>query len=62
VELTRLRRWLLPIGVLIAIGEASAVLVLRAHYTMDVFTGAVTALYVSELAAKIAPAIDRRLR
>jgi hypothetical protein len=61
-ELARLDRRLLPVGILIALGEASAVLVLRAHYTMDVFTGAVTALYVSELSAKISPLIDRKLR
>jgi hypothetical protein len=53
--------WLTTLGIIVAIGEAAAVLVLRAHYTMDVFTGAITALYVSYLAAQIAPAIDRRL-
>jgi hypothetical protein len=37
------------------------VLVLRAHYTMDVFTGAVTALWVSSAAAALAPVIDRWL-
>ena len=43
-----------PVGVLlgvsIALFEMIAVLVLRAHYTMDVFAGAVTALYVHRLA------------
>jgi PAP2 superfamily C-terminal len=62
VELARVRRWLLPVGILIAVGEAAAVLVLRAHYTMDVFTGAVTALFVADLAARIAPMVDRRIR
>ena len=37
------------------------VLVLRAHYTMDVFTGAVTALWVWTVASAIAPGLDRWL-
>jgi membrane-associated phospholipid phosphatase len=49
------------LGVLIAIFEISTVLVLRAHYTMDVFAGAVTALFVYQLAWKIAPAFDQWL-
>jgi hypothetical protein len=46
------------IGVNIAVFEIATVLVLRAHYTMDVFTGAITALYVNHLAAQIAPHLD----
>jgi membrane-associated phospholipid phosphatase len=34
---------------------------LRAHYTMDVFAGAVTALLVAGVAAKISPWCDRAL-
>lgn len=49
-ELARLNfrgaRWL---GLAIALFEATTVIVLRAHYTMDVFTGAVTALLVASL-------------
>ena len=45
-------------GVVIALIEMTAVLVLRAHYTMDVFTGAVTALWIFGLAGEIAPFID----
>ncbi len=60
VELARLgKRWLGVIGCCVALFEVVTVLVLRAHYTMDVFTGAVTALAVCVLAAKIAPACDR---
>ena len=40
----------LAAGLAIAIFEIAAVLLLRAHYTMDVFTGAITALYVHVLA------------
>ena len=62
VELARTgRKGLTAFGVLIAAFEAMAVLVLRAHYTMDVFAGAVTALFVAELAGRWAPALDRDL-
>jgi hypothetical protein len=45
-------------GTLLAIFEMATVLVLRAHYTMDVFTGLVTALWVHSLAMRFAPAVD----
>ena len=62
VELARLgRRWLGVLGFGIALFEVAAVLTLRAHYTMDVFTGAVTALLVAGVAAKISPQCDRAL-
>jgi cellulose synthase/poly-beta-1,6-N-acetylglucosamine synthase-like glycosyltransferase len=62
VELGRLgRRWLVGVGVGLAVFEIVAVFALRAHYTMDVFAGAVTALFVAGLAARIAPACDRWL-
>jgi hypothetical protein len=62
VEMVRFggRRWL-PLAVLIVIFEAAAVLVLRAHYTMDVFTGAIVALYVASLAQRWAPWCDDHL-
>jgi membrane-associated phospholipid phosphatase len=46
------------VGVLIALFEMAAVIVLRAHYTMDVFAGAVTAFAAAVIAAWIAPACD----
>jgi hypothetical protein len=59
VELARLKRpWLAVIGILVACFEAGTVLVLRAHYSMDVFTGALAALYVAGLAAVWAPGVD----
>jgi membrane-associated phospholipid phosphatase len=62
IELARLgRRWLGVLGFGIALFEMTAVLTLRAHYTMDVFTGAVTALLVAVVAAKISPGCDRTL-
>jgi hypothetical protein len=45
-------------GVTIALIEMATVLVLRAHYTLDVFTGAVTALWVWSLAWHLAPRAD----
>ena len=59
-QLARLGRpaWLW-LGVAIALAEAATVIVLRAHYTMDVFAGAVAALWVADLADRLAPACDR---
>lgn len=61
-EITRLRRpWLTALAVAAVAFEAAAVLVLRAHYTMDVFTAIIAALYVSSLAETLSPWFDRRL-
>ena len=61
-ELARLqRRWLTWVAIAVVILEIAAVLILRAHYTMDVFTGAVTALWVASLCDSIAPSLDRWL-
>lgn len=46
------------IGVALALFEAAVVLVLRAHWTMDVFAGAVTALFVDQIADRVGPNID----
>jgi hypothetical protein len=59
IELSRLRRsWLTAVAVIIVIFEIATVLILRAHYTMDVFTGGVAALWVATVCEKIAPRID----
>ena len=45
IELSRLRRnWLTALAILITCFEVATVLILRAHYTMDVFAGIVAAL------------------
>jgi len=49
------------LGVAVVFVEAAAVLVLRAHYTMDVFAGGVTALWVWTAASALAPSLDRAL-
>jgi hypothetical protein len=60
IELSRLRRsWLTVLAVLIVIFEVATVLVLRAHYTMDVFTGIVAALWIASLTERLSPRIDQ---
>jgi hypothetical protein len=62
VELGRLGwPWLQRAAIAIALFEAVTVLVLRAHYTIDVFTGAVTALLIAGVALRVAPVVDRAL-
>jgi hypothetical protein len=53
--------WLSALAVAIIIFEISTVLVLRAHYTMDVFTGLVTALLVASFVERLSAPIDRVL-
>ena len=61
-ELARQRRtWLTTAAVLIGFFEVATVLVLRAHYSMDVFTGIVAALWIARLAERAAPRLDQFL-
>ena len=60
VEIVRLKKaWLTAIAVLIVMFEILTVLVLRAHYTMDVFTGLVVALWVASFVGWLSTPIDR---
>lgn len=52
----------LVIGLLITFFEAATVLVLRAHYTMDVFTGIICALWVYSLSGPAATWVDGVIR
>src|SRR3989454_3958334 len=62
VELARLGGpWFVLLGVAIVLFEAGAVLVLRAHYTADVFAAIVTALWAAGVANVLGPAFDRAL-
>jgi membrane-associated phospholipid phosphatase len=54
--------WLAAIAAAIALGEMLIVLVLRAHYTMDVVAGALAAFLAAEAAARLSPAVDAWLR
>jgi len=57
-ELARLHRVLVVPAVLIALFEITTVLSLRAHWTMDVYAGAVTALLVAAYINPIARPVD----
>jgi membrane-associated phospholipid phosphatase len=50
--------WLAALAVLLALGEALIVLVLRAHYTLDVVAGAFAAWFAADMAALLAPMVD----
>jgi membrane-associated phospholipid phosphatase len=54
--------WLAAVAAVIALGEMLIVLVLRAHYTMDVVAGALAAFFAAEAAQSLAPAVDAWLR
>jgi len=59
IELSRFRRsWLTTLAVLVVVFEVFAVLVLRAHYTLDVFTALIAAFWVAHLSERIAPRLD----
>ena len=59
IELARLgKRWLTIAAVGIVLFEIATVLVLRAHYTMDVFTGLLAALCVARICTIVSPRID----
>ena len=62
VELARLgRKPLVVLAVVLALFEMAAVIVLRAHWTMDIYGGIVTALLAAYLASWLAPHCDRLL-
>jgi PAP2 superfamily C-terminal len=59
IELARLgKQWLTVVAVAIVLFEIATVLVLRAHYTMDVFTGILAALCVAWFCTATSPRID----
>jgi hypothetical protein len=62
LELSRFRRpWLTALAAAVVIFEVATVLILRAHYTMDVFTGILAAFAVAHLCDRIAPRFDQLL-
>lgn len=61
IELARLGwRWW-PVAALVIVFEVATVLVLWAHYTMDIYAGAITAVCMALVADRLAPAFDRAL-
>lgn len=62
IELARFRKnWLTVLAASVVVFEIVTVLALRAHYTMDVFTGLVAALWVVTVCEALAPRIDSLL-
>src|SRR5882762_3419911 len=59
IELSRLHRnWLTAAAFLLVFFEIATVLILRAHYTMDIFAGMVVALWIAHLTERISPRLD----
>ncbi|MCF7676422.1 MAG: hypothetical protein K9N23_21320 [Akkermansiaceae bacterium] len=54
--------WLGALAVALALGEALIVLVLRAHYTLDVVAGAFAAWFAADVAAWVGPWVDGWLK
>ena len=60
IELSRLRRkWVTAAAILLVFFEVATVLILRAHYSMDVFAGIAAAFWIADLSERISPRIDR---
>jgi PAP2 superfamily C-terminal len=60
MELSRLRRnWVTAAAVLLVFFEVGTVLILRAHYTMDVFAGIAAAFWIAHFSEHISPRLDR---
>jgi hypothetical protein len=61
-ELARFhRKGITFVGILLVLFEIATVLVLRAHYTMDVFAGMLAALWVARISDRLSPTLDRSL-
>jgi len=54
--------WLAALAAVIALGEMLIVLVLRAHYTLDVVAGALAAFFAADVAGKLSHVVDAWLR
>jgi membrane-associated phospholipid phosphatase len=54
--------WLAVAAAVVALGEMLIVLVLRAHYTLDVVAGALAAFLAAQVAAMLSPFVDGWLR
>jgi len=55
------RNWLRAAAVLLVVFEIATVLILRAHYTMDIFAGMVAALWIANFTERISPRFDHLL-
>ena len=62
LELSRFhRKWLTSTAILIVFLEVATVVILRAHYTMDVFSGILAALWIAPVSERLSPYVDQRL-
>jgi len=60
IELSRFGPdWMVAIAIWVVAFESLTVLALRAHYTLDVYAGAVTAAFVALLMGYVAPVVDQ---
>jgi hypothetical protein len=59
-EAARLKRnWITALAIVAVVFEVATVLVLRAHYTMDVFAGLLAALWIASIVEPLSAPIDR---
>ena len=58
----RRARLLAVVAAGVAVGEMLIVLVLRAHYTLDVVAGALAAFLAAQVAAMLSPTVDGWLK
>ena len=62
LQIARLKwRGTFALGLAIAVFEMTTVIVLRAHYSMDVFAGAIAALWAASAAERVGPMLDRAI-
>jgi membrane-associated phospholipid phosphatase len=54
--------WLAVLAVIVVLGEMLIVLVLRAHYTLDVLAGMFAAFFAADVAGRLSPVVDAWLR
>ncbi|KAJ4461410.1 putative phosphatase PAP2 family protein [Paratrimastix pyriformis] len=59
LEIASYGGFFVPLGYILIAFETITVLLLKAHYTMDVYTGFITALWTYSLGEKLAPVLDR---
>lgn len=51
--------WFLGLAFLVIAFQVGTVLLLRAHWTMDVFTGGIAALWTHQFVVRVAPTVDQ---
>ena len=63
IEICQIAPWWVGVAaIVVALGEALIVLILRAHYTMDVVAAVLAAWFAADLAGTLSPVVDGWLR